>query len=264
MKAMHNIETFPGSQHRRSDRIRMLLASVAFMAGAGAVTAIAAGTPGAGYATIPTVAFANVGAGTSATATAVMKVLSATIAAGGTGGTDGAQVVTGTTGTGTKFQANVTIAGGIITAVNSIAVVGAYTVMPTLAGEPVTGASLTGATLNLVMGVASYTIGAGGTLYPAAGVTAVLTGGTPVTAAVPGAVTVTSAAGVPSINTIDAVAIPGLTQLPDGNFNVQFSLNKDAVGFVTNKSATGFTLTVSPRLAANTLAAGVADIVIHD
>lgn len=69
----------------------------------------------------------------------------------GSGGTNGTQTVTGTTGTGTKFQASVTIAGGIITVINSVTVAGNYTVLPTLVGEPVTGASLTGATLNLAM-----------------------------------------------------------------------------------------------------------------
>src|SRR6185312_9320941 len=79
-------------------------------------------------------------------------VESATIANAGTGGTNGAAVVTGTTGTGTKFQANVTIAGGVIASVDSIAVEGDYTVAPTTpAAEPVTGGNLTGATLNLVL-----------------------------------------------------------------------------------------------------------------
>lgn len=80
-------------------------------------------------------------------------VQSATIAAAGGGGTNGAQTVTGTTGTGTKFQAAVTIAGNIITSVNSISTVGSYTVLPTdPTQEPVTGAGLAGAKLNIAMG----------------------------------------------------------------------------------------------------------------
>lgn len=87
------------------------------------------------------------------------KVQSATVAAGGSGGADGTQTVTGTTGTGTKFQASVTISGGEITAVLSISVAGNYTVNPTLlTAEPVTGASLSGATLNIKMGVNAATI----------------------------------------------------------------------------------------------------------
>jgi len=49
----------------------------------------------------------------------------------GAGGTPGAAVLTGTTGTGTKFQVNVTIGGlGNITAVGSIVAVGSYTANP--------------------------------------------------------------------------------------------------------------------------------------
>jgi hypothetical protein len=87
------------------------------------------------------------------------QVVSATIAAGGTGGTNGTQTVTGTTGSGTKFQASVTVSGGAITAVGSISVAGAYTVNPTtLTDEPVTGAGLTGAALSLVMGVNTFSV----------------------------------------------------------------------------------------------------------
>lgn len=91
---------------------------------------------------------------------ATTQVVSATVAAGGTGGTPGTQTVTGTTGTGTKFQASVTVSGGgAITAVLSITVAGSYTVNPTSPTvEPVTGASLTGAQLNVKLGVATFTI----------------------------------------------------------------------------------------------------------
>jgi hypothetical protein len=82
------------------------------------------------------------------------KVVSATVAAGGSGGTNGTQTVTGTTGNGTRFQASVTVSGNAITAVLSITVAGEYTTNPTtIATEPVTGASLVGAQLNVVMGV---------------------------------------------------------------------------------------------------------------
>lgn len=88
------------------------------------------------------------------------KVMSAVVTTGGTGGTAGTQTVTGTTGTGTKFQASVTISGGgAITAVLSITVAGDYTVNPTnLGAEPVTGASLTGATLAIGVGVLTVDI----------------------------------------------------------------------------------------------------------
>lgn len=87
------------------------------------------------------------------------QVLSAAVTAGGSGGTNGVQTVTGTTGTGTNFQASVTVAGGTITAVGSITVAGDYTVNPTnLNAEPVTGASLTGATLAIGVGVLTVTV----------------------------------------------------------------------------------------------------------
>lgn len=87
------------------------------------------------------------------------QAVSAVVAAGGTGGTAGTQIVTGTTGTGTKFQATVQITAGAIASVLSIAVGGAYTVNPTVpAAEPVTGASLTGAQLNVQLGVRTFAI----------------------------------------------------------------------------------------------------------
>ena len=92
------------------------------------------------------------------------QVIFATIHAAGTGGAPGTATVTGTTGTGTKFQASVTIsAGGIITSVNSITVAGNYTVNPTApAAEPVTGGGLTGAQLGLTIGVLTFTLTSGG------------------------------------------------------------------------------------------------------
>lgn len=90
---------------------------------------------------------------------ATTQVVAANVAVGGSGGTNGTQTVTGTTGTGTKFQASVTIAAGAITAVLSILVPGNYTVNPSaLALEPVTGAGLTGAKLLVKMGVLTATV----------------------------------------------------------------------------------------------------------
>lgn len=130
----------------------------------------AVNAPGTNYAINDTVTLAGGTAGTAAIATVThIKAVSATVAAGGTGGTPGTQTVTGTTGTGTKFQASVTVSGGgAITAVLSITVAGDYTAgMTDRTVEPVTGASLTGAQLNVVMGAktvsittaGSYTVG---------------------------------------------------------------------------------------------------------
>ncbi|MDD5186240.1 MAG: hypothetical protein PHS84_13350, partial [Paludibacter sp.] len=104
--------------------------------------------------------------GTAATASKFnvthTQVVSATVAAGGTGdlGAGAGVIVEGTTGTVTKFRASVTIAGNAIASVQSITVAGDYTVEPTvIAAEPVTyisgaasGTTLTGAQLSVIMG----------------------------------------------------------------------------------------------------------------
>jgi hypothetical protein len=80
------------------------------------------------------------------------SVLSATVNAGGSGGTNGQVTITGTTGTGTKFQAKGVISGGALASITSITNAGSYTVDPTsLTAEPVTGGNLSGATVGLTM-----------------------------------------------------------------------------------------------------------------
>lgn len=94
----------------------------------------------------------------SGTVTGV-TVISATLVSAGTGGSIGPGTVSGTTGTGVKFQAAVTIGGGNITAINSITMGGNYTVEPTnLAHEPVTGAGLSGAVFALTLGVTNINL----------------------------------------------------------------------------------------------------------
>lgn len=91
------------------------------------------------------------------------QVLSAAVVGPGAGGTDGIQVVTGTTGVGTPFQARVVVSGGAIIAVLNIVDGGAYTSNPlNLAAEPVIGGGLVGATLFLVMGVKVAVVTSGG------------------------------------------------------------------------------------------------------
>ncbi len=132
--------------------------------GVASITVTGAGT---GYTSIPTVA---VSTGTGFVGYAKVKVLSATVNAGGTGGTPGTQTVSGTTGTGTKFSATVTVSGGgAITAVLSISVAGSYSVFPTdISQEPVTGAGLTGAKLAIVIGVESVVVTDGGSDFTGA------------------------------------------------------------------------------------------------
>lgn len=90
---------------------------------------------------------------------ATTGVYEATISGPGTGGVDGTQTVTGTTGTGTKFTASVTVAGGFMTEVLSVVTAGSYTANPAnIADEPVTGASLTDARLTIKMKPITFTV----------------------------------------------------------------------------------------------------------
>jgi hypothetical protein len=81
------------------------------------------------------------------------QVSVAAVVAPGTGGTAGSAVVTGSTGTGTPFSLNVTIgSAGAITGVLGFVNHGSYTVNPsTLGATPVTGGSLSGATVSVAM-----------------------------------------------------------------------------------------------------------------
>lgn len=117
--------------------------------------------PGAGFAPNDTLHLV----GGTQTSSAILtvgttQVVNAAVVNAGTGGTPGIATVTGTTGTGTKFQALVTIgSGGSISSVNLILVPGSYTVNPSVpTAEPVTGGGLTGATLNLTIGILNFSI----------------------------------------------------------------------------------------------------------
>lgn len=54
------------------------------------------------------------------------------------------------------------------------------------------------------------------------------------------------------------VVVSGLKGLPS-NFGVLVNPGQDATWFVSSKTSTGFTITLTPRLAANTLASGTVD-----
>jgi len=108
-------------------------------------------------------------AGTGATAGTVrMRTVSGSINAGGTGYTTG-NVVTVIGGTGTSATFTVTAVAGVVTAL-TLTTPGSYTALPTLTGAAVTGGSGTGLTLNLVFGVLSVAVSAGGSGYNTASV----------------------------------------------------------------------------------------------
>lgn len=150
--------------HGLSENERIGVAGVATLAASSATV----GAPGTGYVPGDIIKVAGGDFESPATFTlSTTKVVSATVAAGGTGGSSGTQTVTGTTGSGTKFQASVTVSGGgSITAVLSISLAGSYASNPSiLTNEPVTGASLTGAALNVIMGVNTITLLDAGIYY---------------------------------------------------------------------------------------------------
>lgn len=133
----------------------------------------AVNAPGSGYIineVITTAESAGVAAQLKVTA---LQVISATVVGAGTGDlvAGAGTIVEGTTGTGTKFRASVTIgATNEIASVESITISGNYTVgMTNISAEPVTyisgntGTTLTGATLSVVMGVKAVSIQAVGT-----------------------------------------------------------------------------------------------------
>lgn len=147
--------------------------TVATMDVASAPTVNAAGTAYIPAQTIDLLVTGSTSSVKAVVTVATTKVVSATVQAGGTGDLgDGAGVIVqGTTGTGTKFQASVTIASNAIASVQSISLAGSYTVNPTVLGtEPVTyisgassGTTLTGAALAVVMGVGTVTLTTPGT-----------------------------------------------------------------------------------------------------
>lgn len=113
--------------------------------------------PGSGYAPLDTITLNGGAASTQAVVrvTSTCLVGAPTIVNAGSGGTPGAVTLIGTTGTGTKFQISGVIGtGGSLTSLGAITVPGAYTVNPaSLTAAPVSGGGLTGATLDISMGV---------------------------------------------------------------------------------------------------------------
>lgn len=258
---VHTINQGKGSTaFGRLDQVTIVaLAQLAYPAGNGDPASVVIATPGVAYATIPTAAFANAGLGSGATLTVHMKALTATVVAGGTGGTNGAVTVTGTTGTGTKFQATGTITGNALAGPLVVSVAGDYTALPsTLAAEPVTGGSLSGCTVALTFGVLSVAVGGSSNHAYPQGTTAAFSGGTPVTAATFGAVTVTPVAGQGCSVTLANLSLPANYAVLPGDIGISGDC------YISGRSTTGFTVNIAPGSTGQTLAAGAVDLfVIH-
>ncbi len=120
---------------------------------------------------------------TTATVTvATTKVVSATIAAGGTGYGANTTLTATVVGGTQSIAATVSVtsnAAGVVTTVNSVSVAGSYTVQP---ANPVatTGGTGTGLTLNLSFGVLTFTVSQAGvyTVFPASPIGVTGGGGT--------------------------------------------------------------------------------------
>lgn len=59
-----------------------------------------------------------------------------------------------------------------------------------------------------------------------------------------------------------ATTVAFSSPLPTANYSVFVTPDQDATFYVTSKTTAGFTLTLLPRLAANTLAAGVNTVLV--
>ncbi len=120
---------------------------------------------GSGYAPGDTITLAG---GTSSTAARLkvrtIGIVSATVAAGGSGGTNGSSTLSVSGGTPATLVGDAvaqvigTISGGALTAISSIFFAGEYTVSPGTSAIAVTGGNLTGATINIVWGVVTVDV----------------------------------------------------------------------------------------------------------
>lgn len=211
------------------------------------LTAAAMLTSGTGMVPGSTLTLAGGVATTPATVTVTStRVQSATVAAGGASGTPGTQTVTGTTGVGTPFQASVTVdGGGAISAVLSISVPGSYTTNPTaIANEPVTGAGLVGAQLNVVMGVNVAALANAGvfTTNPTSPMTSSGTGDDNATFAITAGglntISVASGGGYSTTTTTFTVA----SVFPTGGINATFQTAVYIVGALTVANGGAYTV----------------------
>ena len=73
---------------------------------------------------------------------------------------------------------------------------------------------------------------------------------------------VANGAGAAGATVTVAVVIPGAPLPANGNYFVNYDMPADYTVFTTNKTAAGFTVNIQPRLAANSVAAGVFNLQI--
>jgi hypothetical protein len=125
-----------------------------------ALQSLALNAPGTGYAPGDTI---NLAGGTQTTQAQVQvtttKVVAAAIGVAGNGAIpNGVQTAVVLTGAGTAAQITVQVAGGVVVAINAIAVAGSYTTNPTTFLSQVLIAGNASCFLNLTMGVNSFNL----------------------------------------------------------------------------------------------------------
>lgn len=141
-------------------------------------------TAGSGYTSVPACAVADSSGspGSGATCIALMKLVSATVASGGTGCTNGSQTfIVGIDATGTPGRATGTVSGGALSGALTIALGGIQTALSTLSGAPGYGIDCSGSqpTFNLSYGVAGIQMSTLGAAYSTTLTTVGLSGGSP-------------------------------------------------------------------------------------
>ena len=237
---------------------------------------------GTGYAPGDTI---NLSGGTQsspavATVATTEVVALPTIVAGGTGGTPGTATVTGTTGTGTKFQASVTITGSQAASPNNGAVTASYAPgdTVTLAGGTFTSPAVLTVNSTEVLSLTGLTAGTGyapgntitlgggtTTAAPVATITSTKVVGTPTIAAggtggTPGSVTLTGTTGTGTkFQATGTISVGGvLTAITALTVAGAYTVNPSSLSAepVTGGGLTGATLTITMGVNAVTFSAG--------
>jgi len=174
------------------------------------------------------------------------KLVSATVNNAGSTCSGSSGTLTGTTGTGTKFQIAATYSGGVVSGLGAISVAGDYTVNPTsLAAEPVTGNSCTGVTLGVVMGAlkASVTTAGSYIVAPLNPVSQSASSGS-------GTGATWNLSYTTAANVIGGVALGPVTTAPSAQIALTSVTTAYTAGWVIANSATAASVTI-PYFAVN-------------
>lgn len=174
----------------------------------GAIASLSVTSAGSGYTSVPAVVLSNIGSGQYAVLQPLMTLVSASVASGGSGCSNGTQTFTLSGGTGTSAsQVAGTVSGGVLSGTLTVVTSGSYSILPATSGVSTTGGGCSvHPSLTPAYGVGSIynPVGATGTHYPLTGVTAAFSGGSPSSAATLGG-PVVSATTPPLATTISGI-----------------------------------------------------------